>query len=202
MQFPRASSDRLMLAPSRNLSPRFVVAVARSEPARSIRESLAMRKSVDRFAVLSRCLTNTCGRTPSVKVNAWRHYHAKCLTILSGPCVYRFIAVEHVNQCSVQDELALNLHHTQIYSGMMCAEWEEVQIEEVLQKTVIKGKPHKQYRNGRTIERNYWKDMAEELAVATKYDIFHCVKIVYKQVMYRSHLYLNAKTQEHVCTAF
>lgn len=41
MQLPRASKDLLILAPSLNLSPRFVVAVALSEPARSIRDILA-----------------------------------------------------------------------------------------------------------------------------------------------------------------
>lgn len=41
MQFPRASKDLLMLAPSINLFPRLLVAAARSEPARSIKLSLA-----------------------------------------------------------------------------------------------------------------------------------------------------------------
>ena len=41
IQFPRASNDLLMLAPSRNLMPRLVVTVARSEPARSISDILA-----------------------------------------------------------------------------------------------------------------------------------------------------------------
>ena len=40
MQLARASSDRLMLAPSTNLIPRFCVVLALSEPARSIMLSL------------------------------------------------------------------------------------------------------------------------------------------------------------------
>src|SRR5438128_1024663 len=42
MQLPSASSDLLMLAPSSNRSPRFLVALARSLPARSIILSVAM----------------------------------------------------------------------------------------------------------------------------------------------------------------
>ena len=41
MQFPRAKRDLLMLAPSLSRAPRLVVTVARSDPARSMRESLA-----------------------------------------------------------------------------------------------------------------------------------------------------------------
>ena len=48
-----------MLAPSLNLAPLFFVAVARSEPARSISDILATRTSADKLAVLSRCLVKT-----------------------------------------------------------------------------------------------------------------------------------------------
>lgn len=40
MQFPSAKSDLLMFAPSLKRSPRFVVTVARSEPAKSINDIL------------------------------------------------------------------------------------------------------------------------------------------------------------------
>src|SRR4051812_16559897 len=42
MQLPSASSDLLMLAPSNSRSPRFLVALARSLPARSMMLSVAM----------------------------------------------------------------------------------------------------------------------------------------------------------------
>ena len=49
-----------MLAPSLNLEPLFLVTVALSDPARSIKHSLAIFTSADKFAVLSFCLINTC----------------------------------------------------------------------------------------------------------------------------------------------
>ena len=60
MTFPRARRDLLILAPSLNLEPLFLVTVALSDPARSIRHSLAILTSADKFAVLSFCLINTC----------------------------------------------------------------------------------------------------------------------------------------------
>ena len=42
MQLPNASSDLLMLAPSLSLAPLFVVTVALSDPARSMRDILAL----------------------------------------------------------------------------------------------------------------------------------------------------------------
>ncbi|XP_077865423.1 LOW QUALITY PROTEIN: uncharacterized protein LOC144351995 [Saccoglossus kowalevskii] len=59
MQFPRASSDLLILAPSLNLAPRFVVTVALSEPAKSISDILATFTSALSPAVRAFCLTNT-----------------------------------------------------------------------------------------------------------------------------------------------
>lgn len=56
MTFPRARSERLMLAPSRSRAPLAFVALARSEPARSIRLILAMQTLWLRLAVLSCCL--------------------------------------------------------------------------------------------------------------------------------------------------
>ena len=46
MQFPNASNDLLIFAPSRNLAPLFVVTVALSEPARSINDIFAILTSV------------------------------------------------------------------------------------------------------------------------------------------------------------
>jgi len=60
IQLPRASNERLMLAPSRNLAPRFVVTVALSEPARSIRDSLPTLTLVVVLAVRSWYFTYTC----------------------------------------------------------------------------------------------------------------------------------------------
>lgn len=54
--FPSARSERLMLAPSRKRAPLALVALARSEPARSIRLILAMQTWGLRLAVLSCCL--------------------------------------------------------------------------------------------------------------------------------------------------
>lgn len=54
--FPRARSERLMLAPSRKRAPLALVALALSEPARSIRLILAMHTLGLRLAVLSCCL--------------------------------------------------------------------------------------------------------------------------------------------------
>jgi hypothetical protein len=45
MQFAKAKSDRLILAPSMSLSPLFSVTVPLYEPARSIRESLPVSVS-------------------------------------------------------------------------------------------------------------------------------------------------------------
>lgn len=56
--FPRARSERLMLAPSRSRAPLAFVALARSEPARSIRLILATQTLGLRLAVLSCCLKN------------------------------------------------------------------------------------------------------------------------------------------------
>mmetsp|Transcript_13711 Transcript_13711/g.38985 ORF Transcript_13711/g.38985 Transcript_13711/m.38985 type:complete len:221 (+) Transcript_13711:1337-1999(+) len=55
MQFPRASSDRLMFAPSMRRTPRLSVCDARSDPARSIIDSFPMNVSR-----CSRCSTVTC----------------------------------------------------------------------------------------------------------------------------------------------
>lgn len=54
--FPRARSERLMLAPSRKRAPLAFVALALSEPARSIRLILAMHTLWFRLALLSCCL--------------------------------------------------------------------------------------------------------------------------------------------------
>ncbi|MES1923418.1 hypothetical protein MHBO_004985 [Bonamia ostreae] len=45
MQFPRDSNERLMFAPSRKRNPLFFVLLARSEPAKSIRDSFAVLQS-------------------------------------------------------------------------------------------------------------------------------------------------------------
>mmetsp|Transcript_9043 Transcript_9043/g.31490 ORF Transcript_9043/g.31490 Transcript_9043/m.31490 type:complete len:213 (-) Transcript_9043:678-1316(-) len=60
MQLPRASSERLMLAPSIILLPMFFVFAARSDPARSMRLSLPTRTGVTMFGVFSFCSTVTC----------------------------------------------------------------------------------------------------------------------------------------------
>jgi ABC-type uncharacterized transport system involved in gliding motility auxiliary subunit len=60
MQFPSASSERLMLAPSRSLAPLLEVMVARSEPAKSIRDIFPWVTSVVKPAVRGLCSTNTC----------------------------------------------------------------------------------------------------------------------------------------------
>lgn len=52
MQLPKASRDLLMLAPSSNLSPLFLVTEARSEPARSMTLRVATVQSSTRPAVL------------------------------------------------------------------------------------------------------------------------------------------------------
>lgn len=59
MQLPRASRERLMLAPSRKRAPLFVVTVALSDPARSIKDILPTLTSADRLPVRSRCRINT-----------------------------------------------------------------------------------------------------------------------------------------------
>lgn len=56
MTFPRASNERLMLAPSLNRAPFALVALARSEPARSMRHILATFTLGFRLAVFSCCL--------------------------------------------------------------------------------------------------------------------------------------------------
>lgn len=43
MTLPRASRDRLIFAPSLKRAPLALVALARSDPARSMRDSLAIR---------------------------------------------------------------------------------------------------------------------------------------------------------------
>ena len=58
--FPRARSERLMLAPSRSRAPLALVALALSEPARSIRLILATQTFGLRQAVLSCCLKYIC----------------------------------------------------------------------------------------------------------------------------------------------
>ena len=60
MQFPRASKDLLMLAPSLNRAPLLDVTIARSDPAKSIRDIFPMVNLAFKLAVLSLCLTNTC----------------------------------------------------------------------------------------------------------------------------------------------
>ena len=59
MQFPRASKDLLMLAPSLNRAPLLEVTIARSEPAKSIRDIFPIVKFACNPAVLSFCRTNT-----------------------------------------------------------------------------------------------------------------------------------------------
>ena len=59
IQFPRASKDLLMLAPSLNRAPLLDVTIARSEPAKSIRDIFPMVKFACNPAVLSFCRTNT-----------------------------------------------------------------------------------------------------------------------------------------------
>lgn len=59
MQFPSASNDLLMLAPSLILAPLFEVTVARSDPARSMRLIFACVTWVLRLAVRGFWLTNT-----------------------------------------------------------------------------------------------------------------------------------------------
>jgi hypothetical protein len=59
MQLPSASSDLLMLAPSLSLAPLFVVTVALSDPARSIRDILALVTCALRPAVRAFWCTNT-----------------------------------------------------------------------------------------------------------------------------------------------
>mmetsp|Transcript_44702 Transcript_44702/g.85462 ORF Transcript_44702/g.85462 Transcript_44702/m.85462 type:complete len:263 (-) Transcript_44702:187-975(-) len=60
MQFPSASKERLMLAPSIMRMPWFLVLAARSEPAKSIRLSLATRTGVEVSGVRSVRCTVTC----------------------------------------------------------------------------------------------------------------------------------------------
>ena len=60
MQLPSASKDLLMLAPSLNRAPLFEVTMARSDPARSIRDIFPMVMFAFKLAVLSLCLRNTC----------------------------------------------------------------------------------------------------------------------------------------------
>ena len=59
MQFPSASRLRLMCAPSIILLPRFCVLAARSEPAKSMRNSLPTRTCCWMPATRCRCLTDT-----------------------------------------------------------------------------------------------------------------------------------------------
>ncbi len=59
MQLPSASSDLLMLAPSLSLAPLFVVTVALSDPAKSIRDILALVTCALRPAVRAFWCTNT-----------------------------------------------------------------------------------------------------------------------------------------------
>ncbi len=60
MQFPRASNDLLMFAPSIKRMPQLFVFEALSEPARSIRESLPDQTSAFIPQSLSLCSTTTC----------------------------------------------------------------------------------------------------------------------------------------------
>jgi hypothetical protein len=55
MQFPKASSDLLILAPSIILMPLFPVLAALSEPAKSIKESFPILSSASIPASLSLC---------------------------------------------------------------------------------------------------------------------------------------------------
>ena len=52
MQLASASKERLILAPSRNRSPRFSVTVPRSDPAKSINESFELSVFIAIFLVL------------------------------------------------------------------------------------------------------------------------------------------------------
>jgi hypothetical protein len=59
MTFPSANNDLLILAPSLNRVPLFLVTVALSDPAKSTKHSLATFTSADTLAVLSLCRTKT-----------------------------------------------------------------------------------------------------------------------------------------------
>jgi len=59
MQFPKASKDLLMFAPSCNLRPQLFVTEAHSDPARSIRANLLYLISTSTPASLSLCSTVT-----------------------------------------------------------------------------------------------------------------------------------------------
>ena len=59
IQFPSASRDLLIFAPSLKRTPQFLVTVALSDPARSINDILATLTSAETLAVRSFCLTNT-----------------------------------------------------------------------------------------------------------------------------------------------
>ena len=59
MQFPRASRDLLMLAPSLNRAPLLDVTIARSDPAKSVSDIFPIVKFAFNPAVRSFCRTNT-----------------------------------------------------------------------------------------------------------------------------------------------
>ena len=59
MQFPNASRDRFILAPSRSLIPRLKVLAARSDPAKSIRLSFPIRTFEVAFSFYSTVIYRT-----------------------------------------------------------------------------------------------------------------------------------------------
>lgn len=70
MQLPKASNDRLIFAPSCKRSPRFFVADARSDPARSMIESTAFVQVACAPDARSLCWMCTC-KTAWERDDAW-----------------------------------------------------------------------------------------------------------------------------------
>ena len=77
MQFPRASKDLLMLAPSLNRAPLLDVTRARSDPAKSISDIFPIVKFAFNPAVLSFCRTNTCDIVWYRKIQIEEHVDIK-----------------------------------------------------------------------------------------------------------------------------
>lgn len=85
IQFPRDKSDRLMFAPSLNRIPRLLVREARSEPARSISDSLPCLTSALMPEAQSRCSTVTW-RTACDRDECWFASVASCVLISFPIC--------------------------------------------------------------------------------------------------------------------
>lgn len=83
IQLPSDKSDRLILAPSLNRSPRFLVTVALSDPARSISDNLDWQISVDISAVIDCCLRSTWikdfGLGVMIKTFWWVSHSKNCM---------------------------------------------------------------------------------------------------------------------------